>query len=45
MDAERMIKVKAADEQKLSTKAAKKSFLIRGLIEDFPENDELPLPP
>ena len=41
-----MIKVKAADGKlvELSTKAAKKSAVIKGLIEDFPDNDELPLP-
>ena len=46
MDAEKMIKVKAADGKlvELSTKAAKKSAVIKGLIEDFPDNDELPLP-
>ena len=46
MDAEKMIKVKAADGKlvELSTKAATKSSVLKGLIEDYPENDELPLP-
>ena len=46
MDVEKIIKVKAVDGKlvELSTKAASKSSVLRGLIEDYPDNDELPLP-
>ena len=46
MDAEKIVKVKAADGKlvELSSKAASKSSVLRGLMEDFPDNDELPLP-
>ena len=46
MDAVKMIKVKSADGKlvELSTKAASKSSVLKGTMEDYPDNDELPLP-
>ena len=46
MDVEKIIKVKAADGKliELSSKAALKSEILKGLMEDYPDNDELPLP-
>ena len=45
MDVEKMIKVKAVDGKlvELSTKAGKKSSVIKGLIEDYPDSNELPV--
>ena len=45
MDAEKTIKVKSNDNKvvELSSKAASKSGLLRGIIEDYPEDTEFPL--
>ena len=45
MDVEKTIKVKSSDGKviELSTKAASKSKLLRGIIEDYPEDSEFPL--
>ena len=45
MDGEKTIKVKSSDGKviELSTKAASKSKLLNGIIEDFPEDSEFPL--
>ena len=45
MDGEKTIKVKSSDGKviELSTKAASRSKLLSGIIEDFPEDSEFPL--
>ena len=45
MDVEKTIKVKSSDGKviELSTKAASKSKLLSGIIEDYPEDSEFPL--
>ena len=45
MDADRKIKVKSNDNMvvELSSKAALKSGLLKGVIEDYPEDSEFPL--
>ena len=45
MDAEKTIKVKSSDGKviELSTKAASKSKLLSGVIQDYPEDSEFPL--
>ena len=45
MDIEKTIKVKSSDGKviELSTKAASRSKLLSGIIEDFPEDSEFPL--
>ena len=46
MDLEKILKIKSDDGTiiELTSKAASKSSVIRGLMEDYPDNDELPLP-
>ena len=45
MDVEKTIKVKSSDGKviELSTKAASKSKLLSGVIQDYPEDSEFPL--
>ena len=45
MDTEKTIKVKSSDGKviELSTKAASRSKLLNGIIEDYPEDSEFPL--
>ena len=45
MDAEKTIKIKSNDSKivELSSKAALRSGLLRGIIEDYPEDTEFPL--
>ncbi len=45
MDANKTIKVKSSDGKlvELTSKAASKSGLLRGIIEDYPEDSEFPL--
>ena len=46
MDVDKTIKVKSNDDKvvvELSTKAASKSGLLKGIIEDYPEDSEFPL--
>ena len=45
MDVEKTIKIKSSDGKviELSSKAALKSGLLRGIIEDYPEDTEFPL--
>ena len=45
MDGEKTIKIKSSDGKviELSSKAALKSGLLRGIIEDYPEDTEFPL--
>ena len=45
MDGEKIIKIKSSDNKvvELSSKAALRSGLLRGIIEDYPEDTEFPL--
>ena len=45
MDIDEIIKIKANDGGKIemSKKAAMKSSIIKGILEDYPDNDEIPL--